>query len=280
MTVAELAGWSLVVLAIGFALWLLVHPWHERRRQRRGAAARLTPAQQQALADIAPGLPPLTPLLRDRLADRVAAFLADTRFHSAGGFVVDDACRVAIAAQACLLRLQPDADGYPAVRDIVVYPDAFWVHHEVPDELGLVDDEPDLLAGEAWDAGRVVLSWSDVQAALEGDPVNVVVHEFAHQLDFDRPDTTGAPPMDDYREWSTVMREHFDDLRETGSPVLDPYGSENPAEFFAVAVETYVQNGADLARAHPELYRLLDAYFGLGTAGPSRSLDSGAGSPG
>lgn len=280
MALAELAGWALVALALGFAAWLLAHPWRERRRQRQRQGVRLNPAQKQALAELTDKLPPLTPPLQTRLAQRVAVLLAETRFHGAGGFVVDEACRVAIAAQACLLRLQPDADGYPAVHDIVVYPDAFWVRHEVPDELGLVDDEPDLLAGEAWDAGRVVLSWSDIQAALAGGPVNVVVHEFAHQLDFDRPDTSGAPPMDDYGQWSAVMREHFDILLEQGSPVLDPYGSENPAEFFAVAVETYVQNGPGLVRAHPDLYRLLDDYFGLGTGASAGPLDSGAASPG
>ena len=133
-------------------------------------------------------------------------------------------------------------------------------------ELGLVDEAGRELSGESWDGQRIIVSWADVEAALDGAPDNAVVHECAHQLDDMAPQAEGAPPMADYRRWSAVMRAEFQALSRRPSPVIDDYGRSSPAEFFAVCVESYVQRGAELARHHPALYALLRDYFGIDTA--------------
>lgn len=237
---------------------------------RRRWAALLTPDQERLLAKAVPLYRRLPRPTRERLAERTAAFLAHVRFTGCNGIEIDDRMRLAIAGQACLLCLRDGAGVFPWVREILVYPDAFWVHHEDPDEFGLVDDEPQLLSGEAWDQGKVILSWQDVTAALKGADHNVVVHEFAHQLDYDDPATIGAPALDDYEDWATAFGEAYEILRRDGSPVIDPYGAENPAEFFAVAVEAFVQRPDELARAHPDLYRVLADYLAMD---PARRLN-------
>jgi Mlc titration factor MtfA (ptsG expression regulator) len=209
----------------------------------------------------------LDPEQRERLHRHVQHFLAHTAFHGCNGLAITEEMRVLIAGLAGLLVLRPDARPYPRLRSILVYPEAFWVHHPEPDELGLVSDEPQLQIGESWSETRVVLSWEDVQAALAGDAVNVVAHEFAHQLD-DEGGGEGAPRLRDYARWSQVMRAAYDELREQGSPVLDDYGAEGPGEFFAVATEAYFQRGAELKAQHPELYGLLRDYYRLETAHP------------
>jgi Mlc titration factor MtfA (ptsG expression regulator) len=112
----------------------------------------------------------------------------------------------------------------------------------------------------------VILSWEDVAAALDGADYNVVVHEFAHQLDYDAPGTVGAPALADYRDWAAAFSEAFEILRRDGSPVIDPYGAEDPAEFFAVAVEAFIQCPDELAAAHPDLYRVLADYLAIDPA--------------
>jgi Mlc titration factor MtfA (ptsG expression regulator) len=112
----------------------------------------------------------------------------------------------------------------------------------------------------------VILSWEDVEAALEGDPVNVPAHEFAHQLDDENPGHEGAPLLADYTRWSKVMAAAYDTLCRKGSKVLDDYGTEGPSEFFAVATEAYFQSGAALRKHHRELYELLRDYYLLDTA--------------
>ncbi|CAN0512142.1 unnamed protein product, partial [Phaeothamnion confervicola] len=68
-----------------------------------------------------------------------------------------------------------------------------------------------------------------------------------------------------YVAWARVLGGEFEDLkraRRTGRPsVLDTYGATNPAEFFAVATESFFEQPARLKRKHPELYDELKRYY-------------------
>jgi hypothetical protein len=208
----------------------------------------------------------LTPELRARFEPRVMEFLGRKRFYGCNGLQVTEEMRVLIAGMACLLILRPEAAVYPNLRSVLLYPTAFWVRHEEPDEAGVVYEDEVLQVGESQDWGRVVLSWEDAEAALDGDPVNVPAHEFAHQLDDEAPGHEGAPLLADYARWSSVMSAAYAALCRKGSPVLDDYGTEGPSEFFAVATESYFQDGAALRRHHRALYDLLRDYYLLDTA--------------
>lgn len=237
------------------------------RRQRRRRELPPFPAEYEALlAARLPWLAKLNPELRTRHLRRTREFLADVRFIGCNGLAVTDEMRVLIAGMACLLVLRPDAQVFRGLHAVLLYPAAFWVRHEEPDEFGLVDDQPALQVGESWGGERVVLSWADVEAALDGDPINVLVHEFAHQLDDDHAGAPGAPRLPDYRRWSRVMQREFERLGQKPSPVLDDYALEGPQEFFAVATEAYFQSGAALHRAHPSLYTLLRDFYLIETA--------------
>lgn len=204
--------------------------------------------------------------LRARHARQVARFLADKDFYGCNGLDVTPDMALAIAGIACLLTARRDGPPYPELRSVLVYPDAFRVRDPEPDELGLVFDEGVELAGESWDGQRIIVSWADVEAALAGGEVNVVAHECAHQLDDEAPQAEGAPALADYRDWSSVMQAEYEALCARGSAVIDDYGCESPAEFFAVCVESYLQRGAELAHHHPALYRLLRDHFLIDTA--------------
>lgn len=203
---------------------------------------------------------------RDKLLRLSARLLADVPFAGCNGLTVTREMRLQIASQASLLCLGAQPAEFDLPSEILVYPDAFYIPQDAPDEHGLVEDLPMLAADQAWSGGRVVLSWADVEAACAGAKHNVVVHEFAHLLDFANVDADGAPPLTDYDSWSTAFSAAFDTLRTQGSPVIDIYGAKNPAEFFAVAVESFFQRGAHLASAHPNLYQVMAAYFDLDTA--------------
>lgn len=209
----------------------------------------------------------LPPDLRARFEARVMEFLAKKKFYGCNDLQVTEEMRVLIAGMACLLVLRPDARVYPSLRSVLLYPTAFWVRHEEPDEIGVVYEDEVLQVGESQDWGRVILSWEDVEAALEGDPVNVPAHEFAHQLDDEAPGHEGAPLLPDYARWSQVMGAAYQQLCHDGSPVLDDYGTEGPSEFFAVTTEAYFQSGRELRRHHRDLYELLKDYYLLDTAG-------------
>ncbi len=234
------------------------------RRQARVLAAPFD--VEQRLQRLLPMLAPMPAALRRRHAQRVQTFLATKRIQGCGGLIVDDDMRLLIAGFASLLVLNGDAAPYPQLRSILLYPGAFLVPVEEPDEFGLVDDEPQERIGESWQNDRVILSWEDVQAAAAGDETNVVVHEFAHQLDDESWAGEGAPLLTDYSQWSSVMRREYERLRRHRRPkVLDPYGAESPAEFFGVVVEAFIQRGSELAQHHPQLYALMRDTFGFDT---------------
>jgi hypothetical protein len=118
----------------------------------------------------------------------------------------------------------------------------------------------------------VLLSWAQVQYDLAHwrDGQNLVLHEFAHQLDQEDGTAEGVPVLArqaDYRTWGTVMRAEYQRLRDSvaqGEPtILNPYGSTHPAEFFAVATETFFEKPEQLLAHHPALYDQLQRYYQL-----------------
>jgi len=249
------------------AVVLMASAWRRQQAKRRRELAPFRPEWRQLLdRRLAVLLRRLSPEQRRLHERRVVEFLADIRIKGCNGFVITDEVRVLIAGFACLLLLRPDAYVFRGLRTVLVYPTAFWVRHHEPDELGLVSDEPELRLGESWNGERVVLSWEDVEAALDGDAVNVLVHEFAHQLDAENPETEGAPLLPDYTRWSKVMLREYKALEKRSSQVLDDYGLEGPTEFFAVATEAYFQRGTELRLLHAELYGLLRDYYRIETS--------------
>lgn len=249
------------------AVVLMASAWRRQQAKRRRELAPFRPEWRQLLdRRLAVLLRRLSPEQRRLHERRIVEFLADIRFVGCNGFVITDEVRVLIAGFACLLLLRPDAYVFRGLRTVLVYPTAFWVRHHEPDELGLVSDEPELRLGESWNGERVVLSWEDVEAALDGDAVNVLVHEFAHQLDAENPETEGAPLLPDYTRWSKVMLREYKALEKRSSQVLDDYGLEGPTEFFAVATEAYFQRGTELRLLHPDLYGLLRDYYRIETS--------------
>lgn len=254
-------------VALGIALFLIWR-WSRRRRRAAGQGPERSPLVWKDLLDDRIALiARLAPEQREQFHARVGRFLHEKRFIGCAGLEVTDEMRALVAGMACLMILRPGAALFPELRQILIYPGPFLVPVTEPDEFGLVPDEPEERVGESWQGDRVILSWPDVEAALDGDEVNVVVHEFAHQLDDESDAGEGAPLLADYSHWSQVMKTEFERLRRhRRPPVLDPYGAESPAEFFGVVTEAFFQRGSELAHHHPALYAVLRDYYGFETA--------------
>jgi Mlc titration factor MtfA (ptsG expression regulator)/Tfp pilus assembly protein PilF len=199
-----------------------------------------------------------------RLRDAVRIFVDEKYWEGCGGLEITDEIKVTIAAQACLLLLGFDDFYFEKVYTILVYPGGCLAKNleEETDQVELVD-------GEAHRSGPVVLSWW--QACWEGrwpGRGNLVIHEFAHQLDFLNDTSDGVPPIDDAdfeRRMRKVMRAEFRRLCEDASydrpTLLDPSGADDPAEFFAVATECFFLQPARLRRQHPRLYQVLAEWY-------------------
>ncbi len=206
---------------------------------------------------------------KSELRGRIHVFLAEKRFEGCGGLEVTDRIRLIIAAQACLLILHRETDYFPRLRTVLVYPRAYLAPVSEPDEEGLVAEGSESRLGESLELGAVVLSWEDVLADAEQlDGANLVLHEFAHQLDAEERGTDGVPLLDGhelYGSWARVLGEEYRKLRRDSMAgrwtMLDEYGATDPAEFFAVATESFFERPRLLRHRHPELYEELRRYY-------------------
>lgn len=271
------AVFAIVVLALAVFRLFFYRNW---RRQRT-----LQDAFPDAWGPLLAASVPLYQYLPDDLKHRLQAFvqlfLAEKTFYGCDGFEINDRVRVTIAGNACLLVLGRSFSDFDHVSSILVYPDAFHVREEFHDGP-VVSIHHDVRAGEASEYGRVVLSWSDCEESLAhpDDDFNVMVHEFAHQLDFLDGTADGAPPLsgDQARQWQQTMSEAYAQLQasleitppaqEHGGrqPWLDPYGATEPAEFFAVLTETFFQQPEHLKQVQPAVYDALCGFYRLDPA--------------
>ena len=254
-------------LAAGVAL--LAQPWWVRRRRNRLRAPPFPAAWRRILRRRVPAVARLPYHLQRRLKAHIQVFVAEKAFIGCQGPAITDEVRVTIAAQACLLLLghaQPDC--YPRLAQILVYPDTFVTQREQALGNGLVHEQRLSMSGESWSQGQVILSWADVLsgAADPADGHNVVLHEFAHQIDQDTGIADGRPwrPTPALRQrWAAVMDAAFERLRQEPSTVIDAYGATQPAEFFAVVTELFFERPQALAAEAPDVYGELRELFGV-----------------
>lgn len=260
----------------GLLAMVLLAAWLFRRWRLKQALARpLAPGQVEIIERNVVQYTGMDAPERQRLQRMVQRFLHEKKFIGCAGLEIDDEIRVTIAAQACLLllgRVGETGRGplYPTLEMVLVYPGAFLVPRRQFDASGVVTEERQDLLGESWGDGRVILSWEHVRRAgsAKGPGHNVVLHEFAHQLDSESGNTNGAPYLgssERYRSWSEVLSRDYANLRHEAmwgmQGVLDHYGASDPAEFFAVATESFFEQPHALAARHAALYGEFLKYY-------------------
>ena len=260
---------TLFTLLMGVAAALMLQPWWQRRQRARLGGRPFPRAWSRMLQRNVPLAARLPAPLRQRLQQLIQVFVAEKPFIGCNGQRIGDEQRVTIAAQACLLLLgQPGDDCYPRLRQVLIYPEPFVVPRRQWLPGGVVSEQPQALAGESWAQGQVILAWSEVLAgaADPGDGRNVVLHEFAHQIDQDGGEADGRPWRQDAgarERWAAVIDAGLQRLRETPSEALDDYAGTDPVEFFAVATESFFERPQALADEAPALYAELQRLYRL-----------------
>ncbi|MDP9203863.1 MAG: zinc-dependent peptidase [Gemmatimonadota bacterium] len=243
-------------------------------KSRRRARLRAEPAPPAWRTILERNLPIFNRLSRedqDELLGHTSIFLAEKHFEGAGGLQLTDEIRVTIAGQACLLLLHRETDYYPELTSIIVYPSGYTAVEERHIGGGVWSDAAEDRLGHTGQRLRaLVLAWDAVRhgAAAPTDGENLVLHEFAHQLDFENQRTDGTPALEtrgDYLAWARVMSTEFEALRDaaySGVPtLLDTYGATDPAEFFAVITEVFFERPRALRKLHPALFDQLQRFY-------------------
>lgn len=261
---------ALIVLTLLSALGIGLLFWLPRYRVRRALARPFPRSYAKILQRNLPLYSRLPADLQLQLKRLIQQFLLQKKFVGCDGLAITDEIRVTIAGKACLLLLNRPTLVYPKLSFILVYPSAFIVPRAEVAAGGLVTHGEQTLLGESWEDDRVILAWDHVKRRSAGaEPAHdVVLHEFAHQLDSESGSTNGAPYLQSrarYARWSAVFVHEFALLqqaaRRQAAGVIDPYGASSPAEFFAVATEAFFGNPVALAQQHPALFAALGEYY-------------------
>ena len=261
-----------IALALVAGFFLYRH-WSKSQARQQLLSTPLTDHQRVIIEQQVPLIRRLPLDLRVKLDGKVNLFLDQVRFHGCEGLDVTEEMELAISAQACLLIVNSDL-WYENLTTILIYPNAFKSQQRR--QVGYVVSEKEIIrTGESWDRGPVILSWrhSELGAQNDHDGHNVVLHEFAHQIDDLSGGTNGVPILSDgqsFAEWERVFLTAYDALVqavERGQrTIIDAYGATGHEEFFAVSVEVFFEKPRALKAELPEVYEQLAILFRLDPA--------------
>ena len=210
----------------------------------------------------------LPPADQDELQGHIQIFLGEKSFEGCGGLEITDEMKLTIAAYACILLLHRHTDYYPGLSTILVYPTAYVGQRTRHFKEGFVLESDEVRLGESWHRGSVVLSWEDVPRGHSQSGQNVVLHEFAHQIDISGGRGDTSPILQSHStflDWAQRLEINYEKLCsdvDAGRPtILNEYGASDPAEFFAVATEAFFESSKELRHHHPELYNEMEKFY-------------------
>lgn len=262
----------LAIAAVGLILTFLILKRVSRSVRRKRLLASPFPAEwEQIVEKNVPLYNRLPDAMKRQLQGLVHIFVAEKTYEGCGGLEITDEIKVTIAAQASMLLLNRKVTYFPKLRTIYVYPHTYLANRVSSDGRVEVVGRSARL-GESWQNGPVVLSWNGVIGGTSNitDGRNVVLHEFSHQLDQEDGVGDGAPILEHrarYVTWARVLSAEYLSLQKKKKKhrrsVIRKYGAMNPAEFFAVATETFFEKPKQMKKKHPELYDELKDYYKL-----------------
>ena len=260
----------LILVSLLLSYWLFKKVRHQRRRAML-IARPLTLKWQDFLKENVVIYNYLPNDLQLKLQGFIQVFMDEKRFEGCGGLEVTEEMKVTVAAQASLLLLNLKHNYYPKLCSILIYPSAY-TSTERQLINGVVIEAPSTRLGESWMNGTLILAWDCVQREAKdiNEANNVIIHEFTHQLDQEDGLGDGVPILSgemDYADWQVVFSSEFSQFLKKIShhqhDIIDPYGSTNPAEFFAVVTEVFFKKPRQLHQEHPKLYQALKSYYQL-----------------
>ena len=263
----------IIFLIIGLIITgILVNPVLIKRRRNRLKHRPFPPLWNAVIENNLPIYLRMSPAERRRLQGHIQVFLAEKQFIGCGGLQVTEEMKLIVAAVSCLLLLNERGEYFPKLRSILIYPSTYFVDTTASVGGYVVEERREARLGESWTNDQVVLSWEQVKQDTDNwrDGHNVVLHEFAHQLDQEDGSAEGVPILprkSDYSSWAQVMTQEYqqlcNDVQREVKTVIDSYGATNPAEFFAVATETFFEKPQELLKKHRALYEQLQRYYQL-----------------
>jgi len=224
------------------------------------------PQQYKKYITSLPEYQKLTPKQKKILEYKIQRFLKEKEFIGIKLKITDE-IKTVIAFYACLTTLAYEDFCYPDLKYIYVYPHTIVLN--IDQNRSVISNEEVLISGEAVKNG-VIIAWDEVKKDIKSKR-NVVIHEFAHILDFEEGEINGIPPIEEskYTEWSKIMFKEYEKFRQKllknrllgKYSLIDKYAATNKAEFFAVLSEYYFKKPEILKKHFPKIYKELKNFY-------------------
>lgn len=198
---------------------------------------------------------------KQEFENRMMHFLATTRITGVKT-TVDEEDKVYIAASAIIPIFGFSNWEYTNLNEVLLYPDSFNHEFEQTGEsrnvLGMVGDG-------AYNKVMILSRHELRQAFLnKTSKTNTAIHEFVHLIDKTDGSVDGIPDFFLTRQyvlpWLDLIHKEIKKILNDQSDI-NPYGTTNEAEFFAVVAEYFFERPDLLQTKHPELYELLIKIF-------------------
>lgn len=261
---------SALVISLLVASVIVFRRFQEKRKRAALLASSLNAYERNIIAHEVPLYRQLPDNIRRPLEGKINLFLHQVEFLGCDGLEVTEEMRLSIAAQACLLVVNRNI-WFDTLRTLLIYPGAF--KSVQPRRNGFVVTKREIIrAGESWHRGPVILSWAHSLRGAQNpdDGQNVVIHEFAHQIDDLTGQTNGVPLLakgQRFADWENAIlptyEQHVKDVERGRKTVLDAYGAEGHEEFFAVGTETFFEKPEAMQKDMPEVYHQFVTLFGM-----------------
>lgn len=260
---------------IGLAILLLSFLWNRKKKREINRLKKQPfPNEYRIFLNKTPHYSKLSDTDKKKIETSILIF-ANTKEFIGVGVEITDEMKVIIAFYACLLMLHIETDNcYDNLQTIIVYPSAV-ITDKINYSGGIYNKEKLLIDGQSSD-DTVIIVWHDAKSEayhLRHD--NVIIHEFAHEIDFMDGEIDGIPPIEKskYNEWTNILFEDYKKLnkivlkdRDWGKyKLLGSYASTNEAEFFAVVTERFFETPHSLKKHFPELYNELKDFYNIDT---------------
>lgn len=207
---------------------------------------------------------------------RSIVYFIHTKEFMGIGLEVTNEMKILIAFYACLLLIHKGTENcYENLKTIVIYPHSVMIK-EVKSYGGIYTKEQFMIQGQSVN-DTVVITWHEAKKeSYHMRHNNIIIHEFAHEIDFMDGEIDGVPPIENskYDGWVHILHKEFNALntialknRDWGKyKLLGAYASTNEAEFFAVVTERFFESPSSLKRHFPELYSELEDFYQIDTA--------------
>lgn len=266
---------AFVLVLTAFYLLVQVFGWYKKRKLLETIAQMPFDPKYRKILEKTPHYRYLSKEDKEKIERSILRFIHTKKFVGVKMDVTDE-MKVIIAFYACLLLLHIDTDNcYDNLKTIILYPSPV-VLDNVRNNGGIYTKEDFLIDGQSAN-DTVVLVWHDARyEAYHLRHDNVIVHEFAHEIDYMDGEVDGVPPLErsKYDSWTKVLLEDFKKLnnvalknREWGKyKLLGSYAATNEAEFFAVVTERFFESPHSLKHHFPELYKELKDFYNIDPA--------------